>query len=99
MNIEHKVKDRKKGCPFGHTCDDCNLYIPLYRTEKDGAVTSVYDCQFNNLSLLTDELKNRMTGVQSAVETRMDNLLALAAPPKSRPANKPRQINGEVENG
>ena len=60
MDIEHKVKDREKGCPFGdNKCDDCNLYVPLYRTDKGGSVTAVYNCQFNNLSLLSDELKNR----------------------------------------
>jgi hypothetical protein len=79
MDVEHKVKDREKGCPFGHTCDACNLYIPLYRTDEKGKVTAVYDCQFNNLSLLSDELKNRMTGVQSAVENRMNSLLTFAA--------------------
>lgn len=78
MNIEHKVKDREKGCPFGHTCDNCNLYVPLYRTDDKGEVTAVYNCQFNNLSLLSDELKNRMTGVQSAVENRMNALLSFA---------------------
>lgn len=94
MKIEHSVKDRKKGCPFGHTCDDCNLYIPLYRTDDNGTVTAVYDCQFNNLSMLTDELKSRMTGVQSAVETRMDNLLKLAAPPKTKHVAEIGKVNG-----
>ena len=91
MNIEHKVKDRKKGCPFGHTCDDCNLYIPLYRTDEN-TVTAVYDCQFNNLSLLSDELKNRMVGVQSAVETRMDGLLSIAA------SAQQKRLNGGLPN-
>lgn len=94
MKIEHNVKDRKKGCPFGHTCDDCNLYIPLYRTDDNGTVTAVYDCQFNNLSMLTDELKSRMTGVQSAVETRMDNLLKLAAPPQRKRIAEVGKANG-----
>ena len=95
MNIEHKVKDREMGCPFGHTCDNCNLYIPLYRTDDKGSVTAVYDCQFNNLSLLSDELKNRMTGVQSAVENRMNALLSLASLSQNKRLDEPRKVNGE----
>ena len=97
MDTEHKVKDREKGCPFGHRCDDCNLYIPLYRTEEKGKVTAVYDCQFNNLSLLSDELKNRMQGVQSAVETRMNALLTVAAESQRKrlEAGELKRINGE----
>jgi hypothetical protein len=97
MDTEHKIKDREKGCPFGHTCDDCNLYIPLYRTDKDGGVTAVYDCQFNNLSLLSDELKNRMTGVQSAVENRMNSLLTFAAESQRRRLETEdlRRLNGD----
>jgi hypothetical protein len=87
MKVEHNVKDRKTGCPFGHTCDDCNLYIPLYRTDKDGEITTVYNCQFNNLTTLSDELKNRMTGVQGAVESRMNSLLALAGESQRRRLN------------
>lgn len=97
MDIEHKIKDRENGCPFGHRCDDCNLYIPLYRTEEKGSVTAVYDCQFNNLSLLSDELKNRMTGVQSAVENRMNSLLTFAAASQRQRLedNSTRPINGD----
>jgi hypothetical protein len=99
MNIEHKVKDREKGCPFGHTCDNCNLYIPLYRTDEKGKVTAVYDCQFNNMAMLSDELKSRMTGVQSAVENRMNALLTLASLSSNKAErldrDEPRRINGD----
>ena len=98
MDIEHKVKDRENGCPFGDKkCDDCNLYVPLYRTDAKGSVTAVYNCQFNNLTLLTDELKSRMTGVQSAVENRMNALLAVAAHSQNKrlESDEQRRLNGD----
>lgn len=79
MEVKHKVKDRENGCPFGAKCDSCNLYIPLYHTDEKGKVTAEYDCQFNNFAMLSDELKNRMKGVQQAVESRMNSLLTFAA--------------------
>lgn len=95
MEIKHKVKDRENGCPFGAKCDSCNLYIPLYHTGQDGKVTAEYDCQFNNLSLLSDELKNRMKGVQKAVESRMNSLLTFAAESQAKRLREGKRLNGD----
>ncbi len=68
MKIEHKVKDREKGCPFGHICDECNLYVPTY-LQKESSVIAEYDCQINSIALFNDELKQRIVGLQAAVES------------------------------
>lgn len=84
MEVKHKVKDRENGCPFGHTCDSCNLYVPLYKTDEKGKVTAEYDCQINNLAVLMDETKNRTLGVQRAVENRINSVMTLAAEAQRR---------------
>lgn len=68
MDIIHKVKDRENGCPFGQKCDQCNLYRPLYKTDAHGDVTAIFDCQWNHLATLIDEMKGRVLGVQAATE-------------------------------
>lgn len=87
METIHKVKDRENGCPFGAKCDTCNLYAPLYHTGQNGEVTAEYNCQFNNIATLTDELKNRTKGVQSAVESRINALMTLAASAQRKSLN------------
>lgn len=71
MKIEHKIDEngRKKGCPMGHCCDDCNLYRPMYQTGGRGEITQVWDCQWNNLAVLMSESKDGVRGVQSAIES------------------------------
>ena len=72
MDVIHNIdeKRRKTGCPFGHCCDECNLYRPLYKQNQDGSVTQIFDCQWNNIALMQAESKDRILGVQQAVESR-----------------------------
>lgn len=71
MDKIHKIDERgrKEGCPFGHCCDSCNLYRPLYTVTKDGVYVAEYDCNWNNLARLQSETKERVLGTQQATES------------------------------
>lgn len=71
MKTEHNISEsmQETGCPFGHTCGQCNFYRPMYRTDEKGTITQEMDCQINNLALLISELKGGVTGVQRATES------------------------------
>ena len=70
MKIEEPIKDKVAGCPFGHKCDACNLYKPVYRRGRDGKFTQILDCTYNHLLTMMSEMKENLTGVQAAVESR-----------------------------
>ena len=98
MKVEHNIdeKGRKNGCPFGHCCDDCNLYRPMYRTNQDQSITQVFDCIWVIAVQIQGESKDRLIGVQQAVESRgneqikrADAFLNLAI--ESKNAALPRQ--------
>jgi hypothetical protein len=95
MKVEHKIdeKGRKSGCPTGQCCDVCNLYRPLYQSDEKGGITQQFDCTWNNLMTLMGETKNRVQGVQGAVESarnesvqRQDKLLNMVHENASLPS-------------
>ena len=74
MKEKHLIKDREKGCPLGHRCDDCNWYRPLYTVASNGEYVAEYDCQINHLALLQAETKDRLLGVQQATEAARNRM-------------------------
>ena len=97
MDIAHKIDEegRRSGCPFGHNCNTCNLYRPLYKEVQGGDVIQEFDCAWNNLVALQSETKNRVLAVQQSVESsrnestkRQDRLLNIVG---EQHASLPRQ--------
>ncbi len=69
MKEDHPIRDRRRGCPWKRKCDDCNLYIPLHRTEMDGSITAVWNCTIIQLLQMQNDTKDRVLGVQQATES------------------------------
>lgn len=87
MEVIHKIskKGRKKGCPWGKNCNDCNVYRPTYVTKIDGSKTEEWDCQANNLVMFLGEFKDKALVLQQVMESarneavkRQDKLLGIA---------------------
>ena len=72
MQTIHKCN---KECPFGHPCERCNLYRPIYKTDGKTVTEQIYDCQINHLAQLQSDLLKAMTGVQAAVESRGNDMV------------------------
>ncbi len=92
MRVEHLVKDRENGCPLGMKCDSCNWYKPLYQ-KSERELVEKWDCQVNNLAVLFGESKDRILGVQHAIESarnenveRQDMLLSMVGNNASLPS-------------
>ena len=92
MQVIHNIKDKENGCPWGHKCDACNHYKPLYRNTRTGDMVQEWDCQINNLVTLMSQTKERTMGVQAAIEG-LTNEVAEAAADSLEQKEGPRLIN------
>ena len=71
----HKLDKCDKGCPFGHTCSECNLFRPTYRTRRDGETEEIMDCQINHLARYMSDSLQALERVQAAVESRGNDMV------------------------
>ena len=53
----------------------CNLYRSIYKKKADGSIEEIKDCQINHVSQFLSDLITQMLGVQSAVESRGNDMV------------------------
>lgn len=60
----------EKSCPLGHVCERCLWNLTLYENKASGEVEPKPTCAIVANVIMLEEARNRVTGVQRAVESR-----------------------------